>query len=75
MTKWVVEGSLAHARPESGDPKFISEPFITDDGAKSFARLLNSKGYEVVVRTYGDSKDAETLTAADAVKWMNSIYN
>lgn len=75
MTKWVVEGTLARSGPESGDPKFISEPFITDDGAKSFARLLISKGYDVVVRTYGVSKEVETLTADEAVKWMNSIYN
>ena len=71
MTKWMIDGSLA--KPGSGrdDPPFVSEPFLTEEGARSFAILLNEKGYAITARIVQDSGPAETIAGADLLKWLN----
>jgi hypothetical protein len=49
MVKWVIEGSLERP-PRSDNPPFVSEPFLTEEGTRSFAILLNEKGYAITAR-------------------------
>ena len=71
MVKWVIEGSLD--RPLQGaDPPFISEPFLTEEGARSFAILLNEKGYAITAKVVpGESEPAQTIAGAELLKWLN----
>jgi hypothetical protein len=72
MTKWIVEGSLVRAGSEGQTPKHAAEPFLTDEGAKSFARLLNENGYRVTVRVFDDEEELETMTGLEVIRWMSS---
>jgi hypothetical protein len=71
MTKWIVEGSLAAAGSKGQKPEHASEPFITDEGAKSFARLLSENGYRVTVRVFEDGGESETMTGLEVIRWMS----
>jgi hypothetical protein len=72
MARWIVQGS--QDRPASADegPESVSEPFMTSEGAKSFARLLTDKGYAVVVRVLCDRDGGEEIIGPAVVAWMNS---
>jgi hypothetical protein len=71
MTKWVIDGLLT--KPGSGhdDPSFVSEPFLTEEGARSFAILLNEKGYTITARIVQECGPVETIVGADLLKWLN----
>jgi hypothetical protein len=71
--KWIVDGALVRDGSKSQEPEFISEPFETDEGAKSFARLLTEKGYSVVVRTFDGANESETLSGLDVDHWISSL--
>ena len=72
MTKWTIDGSQAQADPGHADPPFISEHFLTEDGAKQFAILLTERGYAVVARTLGEDGKIVALAGAALVTWMNA---
>ena len=71
MSKWLVEGSLVRVDPAREAPKFVSEPFLTEEGAKSFTRLLNGNGYSVVVRVADEDDTTQTLTGPALIRWLN----
>jgi hypothetical protein len=71
MPKWVIEGSLIQASLGGVDPLFVSEPFLTEEGAKCFATLLTNKGYTVAVQT-DDEERLHTIAGAELVEWLNS---
>jgi hypothetical protein len=75
MVKWVIDGSLE--RPLRGDdPRFISEPFLTEEGARSFAILLNEKGYAITARVVADANEPpRTIAGAELLKWLNPRPN
>jgi hypothetical protein len=70
MAKWIVEGARACGSAHDG-PESVSEPFMTSEGAKSFARFLHDKGYAVVVRVASED-GFEEISGASIVSWMNS---
>ena len=71
MVKWVVEGSL-DGHPRGSDPPFVSEPFLTEEGARSFAILLNEKGYAITATILaGENEPAQTIAGSALVKWLN----
>jgi hypothetical protein len=74
MAKWIVEGALAGA-PGGENPEFVSEPFLTEEAAKSFARLLRKKSYVVSVKFFEGGDESETMTEAKALDWMNSVVD
>lgn len=72
MIKWVVDGSLQRPSQGSADPPFVSEPFLTEEGARSFAILLNEKGYAITARfVAGENEPAQTIAGAELLKWLN----
>jgi hypothetical protein len=72
MARWIVEGTRSPAGSEEAGPESISEPFMTSEGARSFAKLLRDKGYMVVVLAIGDKEKFEKISGAAVVAWMNS---
>ena len=72
MAKWVIKGSLIGAPLESADPLFVSEPFLTEEGAKSFAMLLTKKGYAIAVQIDDEAGQVRTIAGAELVRWLNS---
>jgi hypothetical protein len=71
MVKWVIEASLQ--RPPGGDdPPLVSEPFLTEEGARAFAILLNEKGYAITAKIVADADEpARTIAGAELLKWLN----
>jgi hypothetical protein len=72
MAKWVIEGSMTKAGPGRADPKFVSEPFLTEEGAKSFALLLNEKGYSITAKVVGETGQTQSIAGAEFLKWLNT---
>jgi hypothetical protein len=72
MARWIVEGARSPARSDEPGPESVSEPFMTSEGAKSFAKLLRDKGYVVVVLAVSDMEKFEEISGAAVVAWMNS---
>lgn len=72
MVRWMIEGSQPRIAAESNEPLLVSEPFLTEEGARHFAILLTTQGYVVAARTLDE--DGQVLTMADAalVDWMKS---
>jgi hypothetical protein len=71
MARWIVEGARSAGSDQAG-PESVSEPFMTRDGAKSFAKLLREKGYVVVVLAVSDKEKLEEISGAAVVEWLNS---
>jgi hypothetical protein len=72
MARWIVEGARSSAGSNEGGPESVSEPFMTSEGAKSFAKLLSDRGYIVVVLAVSDKEKLEEISGAAVVAWMNS---
>jgi hypothetical protein len=72
MARWIVKGSATPSEANKGQPASVSEPFVTDDGAKSFARLLSEKGYVVSVHVLSDAEEREWISGPAVIEWMNS---
>lgn len=72
MARWIVEGSRSPAVSDQPGPESVSEPFMTCEGAKSFAKLLSEKGYAVVVLAARDKEKFEEISGAAVAAWMNS---
>lgn len=71
MAKWVIDGALIRPGSGSDNPPFVSEPFLTEEGARSFAILLNEKGYAISARILREGEAPETIVGADLLKWLN----
>jgi hypothetical protein len=72
MARWIVEGKRAPAGSDQTGPESVSEPFMTSEGAKSFAKLLSDRGYSVMVLAVSDMERFEEISGAAVVAWMNS---
>jgi hypothetical protein len=72
MARWIVEGARSPGSDQAG-PESVSEPFMTSEGAKSFAKLLREKGYVVVVLAVSDKEKLEEISGAAVVAWMDSV--
>ncbi len=72
MAKWVIEGSLVGPPPDRADPPSISEPFLTEDGARHFALLLTKKGYAIAVQAEDGQGRVRTIAGAELLRWLNS---
>jgi hypothetical protein len=72
MAKWIVEGSMIRAGPNCDDPPFVSEPFLTEAGAKTFAILLNQKGYAITAKLIAETGQAQIVAGAELLRWLNS---
>jgi hypothetical protein len=67
----VIDGSLTQLGAGRDDPPFVSEPFLTEEGARSFAILLNEKGYAITARIVPENGPGEAIAGADLLKWLN----
>jgi hypothetical protein len=72
MVKWTIEGSLPQPAPGGDEPLLVSEPFLTEGGARQFALLLTERGYLVAARTLGEDGEIATFVDGALVKWMKS---
>ena len=72
MAKWIVEGSMIGAGPSPDDPPFVSEPFLTEAGAKAFAILLNQKGYAITAKRVAETGQVQMIAGAELLRWLNS---
>lgn len=70
MVKWTIQGSLPQAARD--EPQFVSEPFLTEEGARHFAFLLTERGYLVAAQTLGAEGQVLTIAGDALVEWMNS---
>lgn len=72
MAKWIIEGSMIKAAPSRDDPPLISEPFLTEEGARAFAILLNEKGYAITAKVVAETGQVQQIAGSDLLKWLNS---
>ncbi len=72
MPKSVIEGSLVRPPPDQAHPPSVSEPFLTEEGARHFAVLLTKKGYAVAVQTEDGQGRIRTISGAELVRWLNA---
>jgi len=72
MMKWIIEGSRLQAMPGCAEPQFVSEPFLTEEGARHFAMMLTERGYVVAARAPDEEGEVVTVAGDALVTWMNS---